>query len=263
MTVKTGFGFLSSFILCFFLIFISSICNILSETLGTYLNLKLSPTLSNLIEHVIALVATLWFGMGMAGEKLPKNGTIEGTLQPSLLILVSAATISLSGVEVLVLNCLPQKLVFDSFQVYSEGLGLSLNFWSFLLICVLGPTLEELLFRGVILKNLLHKYSALVAISGSAFFFAIMHYNIVQFVAALLLGLLIGFVYVLTESLYYSIYIHVLNNILSFFLLYSGYEMKLLFGTNMLPTYKWLFYMNVLFFCICIFFIYKTPKKSA
>ncbi len=87
----------------------------------------------------------------------------------------------------------------------------------FFLISIAAPILEEMLFRGIILKYLLKKYRPLTAIILSAFIFGLFHMNIWQFVGAGLLGLLLGYMYWRSGTLFYSVLLHFLNNSLAFF----------------------------------------------
>lgn len=60
---------------------------------------------------------------------------------------------------------------------------------------IAAPLLEELLFRGMIYKRLRDLCSAKTAILVSAAFFGIFHGNLVQFVYAFIIGIMLAFVY--------------------------------------------------------------------
>ena len=62
----------------------------------------------------------------------------------------------------------------------------------FLMIVIVPPICEELLFRGLVLGNLL-PYGRGVAIFGSALLFAAMHQNLSQFLYAAVAGVLLHF----------------------------------------------------------------------
>lgn len=66
---------------------------------------------------------------------------------------------------------------------------------------VAAPVLEELLFRGLLLRGLLRLQPAVAAIPLSAAVFAVLHANLFQLVPAFTAGLLFGWVYVKTGSL--------------------------------------------------------------
>ena len=82
-----------------------------------------------------------------------------------------------------------------------------------LYLCILGPVLEELIFRGLIL-NALKPFGQMSAILVSSLFFAMFHMNLVQLPTPLLMGLILGFVTLRTCSVYPAILFHILNNTL-------------------------------------------------
>lgn len=81
---------------------------------------------------------------------------------------------------------------------------------------VLAPILEELLFRGVLLQGLLHNYRPWVAIGQSAILFGLIHFNPAQSLSAAFGGLLLGWLYYRTRSLWICIIVHALHNLLAF-----------------------------------------------
>ena len=87
-----------------------------------------------------------------------------------------------------------------------------------LCISVLGPILEELLFRGAITKELLRRYSPAKAILFSGLIFGIFHLNPAQIISACLIGFLLAWLYYKTRSLMACILIHIMNNGLSVYL---------------------------------------------
>ena len=80
---------------------------------------------------------------------------------------------------------------------------------------VVAPIYEEIIFRGVLLKGLSKKINPTIALVVSALFFALVHLNVPQGINAFLLGLVIGFIYLTTESIYLSIFAHFINNVLA------------------------------------------------
>ncbi|HPI74009.1 MAG TPA: type II CAAX endopeptidase family protein [bacterium] len=77
---------------------------------------------------------------------------------------------------------------------------------------ILGPFLEEMLFRGLVLRGFLHRYSPWQAIVLSSLLFGILHLNIWQFVSAFVLGLVLGWMYMRTRSLWPCFILHSLHN---------------------------------------------------
>lgn len=91
---------------------------------------------------------------------------------------------------------------------------------TFLMVVVAAPLCEEWLCRGVITKGLLRHTTPAKAIIWSAFIFALIHCNPWQAVPAFIIGLLLGYVYWKTRSLWPCIFIHFINNGASFLVLY-------------------------------------------
>lgn len=90
-------------------------------------------------------------------------------------------------------------------------------------VCVLGPILEETLFRGMILQSL-RPWGNRLAIIVSAVLFGLAHLNLYQGLPAVLLGLLFGFVTVKTGSIVPSAIMHILYNSLSMTMVANGIE---------------------------------------
>ena len=84
----------------------------------------------------------------------------------------------------------------------------------FIAIAIVPALCEELLFRGVILSNLM-PYGKATAIIISSLLFGLMHANFYQFLYATVAGLIMGCAYVLTESIWCPVLIHFINNTVS------------------------------------------------
>lgn len=126
------------------------------------------------------------------------------------------AAISVSAIVLIdyILSLMPQlpDIMKESFtDLQSNGLGI-------LSIALLGPILEELLFRGAITGILLKKYTPTKAILLSALIFGIFHINPAQVVFASFFGLLLTWIYYKSASLIPCILMHVLNNSVSVYL---------------------------------------------
>ena len=81
----------------------------------------------------------------------------------------------------------------------------------FLTLAVVPAFVEELLFRGLILENLL-PCGKTVAILGSAFLFGMMHQNVEQLLYATGAGVVFGWIYVRTRSIWPCVLAHFINN---------------------------------------------------
>lgn len=80
---------------------------------------------------------------------------------------------------------------------------------------VLTPVLEELVFRGVIFGRLKTMMPKLPAVFLSALIFAAMHFNIVQFIYALLLGIVLALLADKEEKVYPAVAGHMTVNLVA------------------------------------------------
>ena len=83
-------------------------------------------------------------------------------------------------------------------------------------VAILAPIVEEIVFRGAILRILLEHFSvskAWIAITISAVTFGLFHGNFAQAVNASFLGLILGWLYYRTKSIIPSMVLHLVNNI--------------------------------------------------
>ncbi len=93
--------------------------------------------------------------------------------------------------------------------------------WGYVAVGIMAPLAEEIVFRGAILRSLLDmmsKKNHWVAILISAALFGVVHGNAAQFANALLMGLLLGWMYYRTKSLVPGILMHWVNNTLAYVL---------------------------------------------
>ncbi len=93
--------------------------------------------------------------------------------------------------------------------------------WGYVAVGILAPLAEEVVFRGAILRTLLgimSKKNHWVAIMISAAIFGVVHANLAQFINALLMGLILGWMYYRTGSLVPGILLHWVNNTMAYVL---------------------------------------------
>lgn len=103
----------------------------------------------------------------------------------------------------------------ESFDASWTDIDESPYIFVFLSVVLLGPIVEELMFRGII-QRFWNKYVPFpIPILVSALAFGIWHMEPVQIVYTTIIGLMIGIVYAYTKNLFFPIYMHVLNNFFS------------------------------------------------
>lgn len=88
---------------------------------------------------------------------------------------------------------------------------------SFLRVCLIAPIVEEILMRGYVLGGLQNKYGVIIALMVSSILFALLHFNLLQTLSALICGIVLGLLYINTGSLFCCILAHFLYNAISYF----------------------------------------------
>lgn len=87
---------------------------------------------------------------------------------------------------------------------------------SALQVCILAPLVEEALMRGFALDGMKRTYGAAVALILSSVIFALLHFNMVQTLSALLCGIVLGALYLKTGSLFCCMLAHGGYNLISY-----------------------------------------------
>ena len=108
--------------------------------------------------------------------------------------------------------------------------------WGYLVVGLLAPLAEEMVFRGAVLRSLLRwKENPWIGIVISAVLFAVIHMNPAQMPHAFLIGLLLGWLYYRTDSIVPGVVYHWVNNTVAYVMynLYPNPDLTLveLFGT--------------------------------
>lgn len=118
--------------------------------------------------------------------------------------------------------------------------GIMSDRWGYLVVGILAPLAEEMVFRGAILRALLRAFDNRwhwLPIVISALLFGLVHGNKAQFAHAFVIGLLLGWMYFRTRSIVPGVVLHWVNNTAAFViynLMPAAQDAKLidLFGGN-------------------------------
>jgi membrane protease YdiL (CAAX protease family) len=189
--------------------------------------------LSALIIAVCGVVYLFWYRYEVrweAGGSLKNFISIKGILL--FIFLGVGCQFFFTGVLTLI-----QPFFTDIFSDYSEvvkDLTAGNSIVVLLLMIVIAPVTEELIFRGVTLRRASRFTPFFVANTLQAVLFGIYHGNIIQGIYAALLGFLLGAVYYKYKTIFAPILLHMIinssslltvfipNQLLSFVLLAAG-----------------------------------------
>ncbi len=167
----------------------------------------------------------------------------------------------MSEIDNFIITFLPDELLME--EIFIQLLD---NNFVIVLISVgiIAPVLEELLFRGIILKGFLNNYSIKIAIIFSALIFAAAHFNVRQGIITFFMGLFLGWLYYKTKSLLLPIFSHFLNNSLAVvgfhFFNIPGYTEITPVPYRYQPS--WLTVTGIMMIIIGYYIIRKTLKNT-
>lgn len=102
-------------------------------------------------------------------------------------------------------------------SVSDEGVGRGL--WACITAVVMAPVFEETLCRGIVLETIRRRWSNGVAVAVSALFFGIVHVEPATALAGIVVGAILGTIYVRTSSIFSAIILHAINNAFAFALI--------------------------------------------
>lgn len=116
----------------------------------------------------------------------------------------------------------PLVTMSDAYQQANEAFYGSTIALELIGSAFITPILEELLHRGVVYKRLRRMFDFRTAVVVSALIFAGLHFNIVQFIYAFLLGIVLAFFMEKTNRLYAPVLAHITANTIAVFRTETG-----------------------------------------
>ncbi len=164
-----------------------------------------------LLSMVVMIVGVMIYRSIREGAKTKMRLSKKG-FNP-LVILWGVVVITAAGVAIEPLMLLlPQPAPFET------------GFWTFAMVVILAPVLEEILCRGLLLEMYRSKYGVALGILISSLIFGVIHGQILLIVNATIIGLVLGTIYVMTSSIWSVMILHAINNALAYTMMHLGVE---------------------------------------
>lgn len=217
-----------------FIYFVSLLCLVVSFGL-IYLKVIENEIVSTLLIQIAVITAIPCLLYTLIVSKSTKQTAKDfGFKKTSLKIILIAIVL---GVVIYVLNIFVSTF-FQSI-IYTMGyndtflppiLGIDPFVSDILLIAVLPGICEEILHRGMLLGGLKKITNPRLALILSSIFFGLMHLDVIKFFYATILGFLIGYIVLVSDSIFTGIIMHFMNNFLSVYFAYA--ESRHLFMGN-------------------------------
>lgn len=221
---------------------------------------KIVMITTNIIPFIVVIVMTYFWNK--EDKKLSFNFNISWKLLPVISFLMLSVMMLSSYTTTLVPHDSGWlKNVYDAFEAMFKEL-MNPTWVLIISTCVFAPIFEEILFRGILLKGLINssknEKQVWLAIVFTSFMFGVIHMNPWQFIAAMISGIALGYVYYRTKSLGNTIFMHALNNGVSVYILLKYGEMEPAGLSDYPEWYNILFLIGYIVWMFAIYFFTKN-----
>jgi membrane protease YdiL (CAAX protease family) len=189
------------------------------------------PNVSEDIRLMLSYFCSMFavYGMTILVERvafkrvLPVYNAKSG-FNPVVLLLGFILTLSVA----VILLPLEHLLSPDS-RTFSDGFG------TFLVVVLLAPILEEMVFRARLYNILSRNTSPFISASLSALAFGVVHMEPIVIIEALFMGVIFSYFYLSQRSIFTPIMLHIFNNSVAYALIvlsYNGESLRELIGSS-------------------------------
>lgn len=151
--------------------------------------------------------------------RMPSIASIAG----SILLMLGGYLLAIV-ISMILLPIMPEsgQNVNETFGVLLDGI----SFWQAgLIIAIIAPICEELVFRGYLFSGLRSKGSAVFAILLSSLIFGIYHMSLLKLFTTGFLGILLCLALEYSGSIFIPMLMHIMNNAFSVILMFYGESM--------------------------------------
>lgn len=108
------------------------------------------------------------------------------------------------------------KDVLENYQDLMNSIISDFSLISFFIVVIIGPVIEEMLFRGICYRELKNIVSVRTAIILSSALFGLVHFNLIQSSYAFILGAFLAYIYEKTRSFAVVVSMHMINNLIGY-----------------------------------------------
>lgn len=239
---------------------------IILSPVNLILNKFIDKEASMLIYYLLAVGIPFWI-VNTIRKRNTDSKTFNLDIENKLIIpFIIVSTIALLfGIITPISSLIPVPELIKKALI---GLAVQNGFFSFLLMVIAAPILEELIFRGIILDGLLNKYSPLKSILISSFLFGLVHLNPWQFITGFIIGIFAGWIYYKTRSLSLAIIIHASANLSGFLLRIMADIDASSMDETLVESYGGLYNLiiaifgSILILSICIYYLRREFNKT-
>lgn len=166
--------------------------------------------ISSVIQYCIALPALL-----LMVRKIPKSAPNKGPFSFGRFIKYALVSIFVMFAGSYISTIIMSFVELSTGNVPEDSVNEILsqtNFWlSLVIVGIIGPIVEELMFRKILVDRL-YPYGEAIAVFVPALMFGLFHGNLYQFFYAAMLGIALSYIYIRSGKIIYPILLHIFMN---------------------------------------------------
>ncbi|MCF0162361.1 MAG: CPBP family intramembrane metalloprotease [Fusobacterium necrophorum] len=162
---------------------------------------------------IITLIIIGIYRIAFRREDICENKSLFSFKGAILMIITGLGVSGISYLWIKIAHLIPFLLKsLEEMNAANERMANGSALGIFLLAAIIAPLLEEVVFRGIVLRSIEKLRGTAAALISSSIIFGIFHGNLVQFVYTFIMGIIAGYVYIKTRNILFPVFIHFGNN---------------------------------------------------
>jgi membrane protease YdiL (CAAX protease family) len=173
------------------------------------------PVIVYQIAYMIIFAGVLLYAKSRSSISVQSLFGFKPAISGTLIVIplfIAGVSIVLSEGENILREYLNYSFTDSNSQLSSKTAG------GFLTLCLIAPVLEEVLFRGILLKSFLRRYNIGFTIFLSSLVFGMAYTEPSQMIGAFFFGIFLSWITIKSGSVITAIWAHICANFLSFVL---------------------------------------------
>jgi|GEM_PF-3569187 len=115
---------------------------------------------------------------------------------------------------------LPQIDLTESQEIFQSGMSITAQVLMIVYAVIVGPFVEEVVFRGVVLTSTSNRFGLVMGVIISTGIWSILHFQANIIIFTMIFGVVLSYMYFRTQSLWTCYLTHVLKNLIAVIALY-------------------------------------------
>ena len=227
-------------------------------------DLTVDATSGGILLQLLAFLPILWLFWQHLGKRLHIDLFFNRNRRPFrwlelvlLWVVIILFSYSVERLTIIFISWWSPAFAQDLLEqpMIEPGLSSSINVLNVALAMIVGPVMEEFVFRALILQRLMVKYGTSSAIVLSSIFFGILHFE--NLISASVFGLMMCLLFLQSRNLWLPILFHITNNGLAVCLNIWQHNREDSLTSDVMIRLQWHYILPLSVTPIIIYFVWK------